>query len=119
MKRILAGLLAMLLILAEPCCMSAADALSANAAPIRSRSIGTEKEGSAGCNVFSMEVQGNNAKVTFESVVDAILIVAVYNEEGTQMLTFGRTEVSAQQKEVRRKRAVQGSMMPGKTAMKC
>lgn len=99
MKRILAGLLAMLLILAEPCCMSAADALSANAAPIRSRSIGTEKEGSAGCNVFSMEVQGNNAKVTFESVVDAILIVAVYNEEGTQMLTFGRTEVSAQQKE--------------------
>lgn len=99
MKRILAGLLAMLLILAEPCCMSAADALSANAAPILHRSISAEKEGSAGCNVFSMEVQGNNAKVTFESMVDAILIAAVYNEEGTQMLTFGRTEVSAQQKE--------------------
>ncbi len=49
--------------------------------------------------MFSMEVQGNNAKVTFESMVDAILIAAVYNEEGTQMLTFGRTEVSAQQKE--------------------
>ncbi len=48
MKRILAGLLAMLLILAEPCCMSAADALSANAAPILHRSISAEKEGSAG-----------------------------------------------------------------------
>ena len=29
-----------------------------------------------------------------ETVVDAVLFVAVHDEEGTEMITFGRTDVS-------------------------
>lgn len=59
----------------------------------------TTNEGRAGCNIFSIYIKGRKAEASFETDVDAILIIAFYNEEGTQMLEFSRERVSAQQKE--------------------
>lgn len=94
MKRLLTGFLALILIIANPCFLKAADTAVLQYSPPC-----TTKEGMPGCNVFSIKVEGRQAKVSFESSVDAALVAAIYNEEGTQMLAFGRTDVSANQKE--------------------
>lgn len=99
MKRVFTGLLMLMLIVAEPCRIMAAAALVSDAVPIRNNFVSDTKEGRTGCNVFSIEIQGSTANVSLESVVDAVLFVAVYDEEGTEMITFGRTDVSARQKE--------------------
>ncbi len=52
-----------------------------------------ETEENNGCNVFSVEVMGNEAAVSFETVVDATLLVAVYNESCDTLITTGTTEV--------------------------
>lgn len=52
-----------------------------------------ETEENNGCNVFSVEVTGNEAAVSFETVVDATLLVAVYNESCDTLITTGTTEV--------------------------
>ncbi len=99
MKRVFTGLLMLMLIVAEPCRIMAAAASVSDAVPIRNNFVSDTKEGRTGCNVFSVEIQGSTANVSLESVVDAVLFVAVYDEEGTEMITFGRTDVSARQKE--------------------
>ena len=52
-----------------------------------------ETDENNGCNVFSVEVMGNEAAVSFETVVDATLLVAVYNESCATLITTGTTEV--------------------------
>lgn len=52
-----------------------------------------ETEENNGCNVFSVEVTGNEAAVSFETVVDATLLVAVYNESCDTLITTGTTKV--------------------------
>lgn len=52
-----------------------------------------ETEKNNGCNVFSVEVTGNEAAVSFETVVDATLLVAVYNESCDTLITTGTTKV--------------------------
>ena len=61
-------------------------------------SLEQQKE-NEGYNVFSVEVTGKEAKVSFETVTDASLVVAVYDETGVEMLATGSCEVSAGEKE--------------------
>ncbi len=50
-----------------------------------------------GCNIFSVEVYGNEAVVNFETTVDATLVVAIYEESGVKMLGSGSIEVYAEE----------------------
>ena len=47
-----------------------------------------------GCNVFSIDMSGNQASVSFETTQDATLVVAVYDENGNQMLASGKKNVT-------------------------
>ena len=48
--------------------------------------------------IASVEMQGNTATVSFENLEQCNLIVAAYNEETLQMLTYSETSVEALQK---------------------
>ena len=52
-----------------------------------------ETEENNGCNVFSVAVSGNNAVISFETIVDATLLVAIYNENCDTLIATGTTEV--------------------------
>ena len=52
-----------------------------------------EQEENQGFNVFSAEVADNQATVSFETLKDCTLVVAIYDEAGKKMLTSGSTEV--------------------------
>lgn len=52
-----------------------------------------EQQQNNGCNIFSAEVTGNEAIVSFETIESATLLVAVYDEAGEQMLASGHEEV--------------------------
>ena len=53
-----------------------------------------ETEDNNGYNVFSVAVSGNNAVVSFETVTDATLLVAIYNESCDTIIATGTTEVT-------------------------
>ena len=53
-----------------------------------------ETEDNNGYNVFSVAVSGNNAVVSFETITDATLLVAIYNESCDTLIATGTTEVS-------------------------
>ena len=53
-----------------------------------------EAEDNNGYNVFSVAVSGNNAVVSFETVTDATLLVAIYNESCDTLIATGTTEVT-------------------------
>ena len=46
-----------------------------------------------GCNIFSIEMTGTTAVVSLETVKEAVLVVAIYDESGTQMIASGSTTV--------------------------
>lgn len=98
MKRMLAGFMAVVLTAACPAFMQtvSANALEADSALPVVESV--RKEETAGCDVFSIEVTDGIAEVTFETMQDAELIVAAYNDAGTQMLASGSTVVSPNDK---------------------
>ena len=52
-----------------------------------------ETEENNGCNVFSVAIAGNNAVISFETIVDATLLVAIYNESCDTLIATGTTEV--------------------------
>lgn len=54
-----------------------------------------EQESNAGYNVFSIEMKGKEASVSFEALQDAALVVGIYDEDGIAMLGSGKSEVSA------------------------
>ena len=56
--------------------------------------VATQQEENNGCNVFSIDVSENTATVYFETTQDATLVVAVYDENGNQMLACGKKEVT-------------------------
>ena len=58
-----------------------------------------EQEENNGCNVFSAEVTGNEATVSFETTESCTLLVAVYDEAEEQMLASGSVEVTAEETE--------------------
>ncbi len=54
-----------------------------------------EQQENNGCNVFSVEMEGDAAIVSFESVQDAFLVIGIYDETGTELLTSGSLEIFA------------------------
>ncbi len=54
-----------------------------------------QQEENGGYNVFSVEVSGKTATVSLESLQDASLVVAIYEEDGEKMLASGSADISA------------------------
>lgn len=54
-----------------------------------------KQEENNGCNIFSIEVEGNVAVADFETTENAELLVAVYDESGVEMVASGSTSVYA------------------------
>ena len=54
-----------------------------------------EQQQHLGCNIFSIEVTDRRADVTFETAIDAALVVAIYEEDGIKMLDSAKVDVSA------------------------
>ncbi len=52
--------------------------------------VASQQEENNGCNVFSIDVSEDTATVYFETTQDATLVVAVYDENGSQMLAYGK-----------------------------
>lgn len=52
-----------------------------------------EQEENDGCNIFSIEVNGNQADVEFETNQYASLIIAVYDESGDKLIASGDLDV--------------------------
>lgn len=48
-----------------------------------------------GCNIFSIEMDGQTANVAFETAEDATLIVGIYDEPGVHMLLSASADVAA------------------------
>lgn len=53
-----------------------------------------EQQQHLGCNIFSIEVTDRRADVTFETAIDAALVVAIYEEDGIKMLDSAKVDVS-------------------------
>lgn len=51
------------------------------------------QEENNGCNIFSIEMNGADATVSFETTEDCTLVVAVYDESGEQMFASGNVAV--------------------------
>ena len=63
---------------------------------ILAKEISAEQEeqlANNGCNVFSIEMDGTQANVEFQTVDDCTLVVGVYDETGETLLATGSTEV--------------------------
>ena len=56
--------------------------------------VASQQEENNGCNVFSIDVSEDTATVYFETTQDATLVVAVYDENGSQMLAYGKKEIT-------------------------
>lgn len=54
-----------------------------------------ELEENNGCNIFSVEISGNHAEISFETVKDCTIVVAVYDENGEKMFASGSAELTA------------------------
>ena len=63
--------------------------------------VSDEREANNGCNIFSVEVSGTTARVSFETLYDSALVVAIYDNEGAQMITSGYKEVTAEETETK------------------
>ena len=57
--------------------------------------VEAEEEEYTGCNVIDIEMNGDLATVSFQTLVDATLVVGVYDDDGVKMLGSGSVEVSA------------------------
>ena len=55
----------------------------------------TEQQENNGYNIFSVEMQGESAIVSFESVEDSVVVIGIYDETGAEMLTSASIEVYA------------------------
>lgn len=69
---------------------------------ILAKEISAEQEeqlANNGCNVFSIEMDGTQANVEFQTVNDCTLVVGVYDETGETLLATGSAEVLHDQTE--------------------
>ncbi|WP_419025385.1 fibronectin type III domain-containing protein [Emergencia sp.] len=53
----------------------------------------TEQDQNNGCNIYAVEVEGKKASISFETIKDCTLLVAIYDEAGTRMLASGKKDV--------------------------
>lgn len=56
-------------------------------------------EENAGNKVFSVDVSGKVAKVSFQTAQNCSLIVGIYSEDGAELLAVGKKEVSSEETE--------------------
>ncbi|MCH5324200.1 MAG: hypothetical protein J1E39_03200 [Eubacterium sp.] len=56
-----------------------------------------EQQENNGCNVFSVEVEGTTAYVSYETTQDCTLTVGIYDNEGEELLAVGTAQVSAEE----------------------
>ncbi len=61
--------------------------------------VSSEQEANNGCNVFSVEMSGKTASVSFDTLQDSAIVVAIYDNEGMKMITSGYKEVTAEETE--------------------
>lgn len=54
-----------------------------------------EENGSGGYGITALTIEGNVATVTYEAMEEATLLVAIYTEDGMQLVNSGKTTVSA------------------------
>ncbi|MGC2873387.1 fibronectin type III domain-containing protein [Ihubacter sp. mB4P-1] len=59
----------------------------------------SEQEANNGYNVYAVEMNGKQAKVSFDTVKNCTLLVAIYDEAGQRMLASGKKEVKPDEKE--------------------
>lgn len=52
-----------------------------------------------GNHIFSVEMDGNEATVSFQTNEEATVVVAIYDESGVQMLASGSEEVTSEERE--------------------
>ncbi len=52
-----------------------------------------------GCNIFSVEMDGNEATVSYQTVVDCTLVIGIYDEDGTTLYATGTAEVTPDERE--------------------
>lgn len=55
------------------------------------------QENNNGFNVFSAEVTGNTVTAEYEVLESCTMITAIYDEDGVQMITSGKTEVTPEE----------------------
>jgi alpha-tubulin suppressor-like RCC1 family protein len=53
-----------------------------------------EQNESNGCNIYSVEINGNVATADYQTTEDCTLVVGIYSEDGKDMLATGATEVT-------------------------
>ena len=58
----------------------------------------SQQQDNKGYNIFSIDVEGSVAKVSFETQKEAKLIVGIYSEDGREMFASGIAEISAEEK---------------------
>ncbi len=51
-----------------------------------------EQEENNGCNIFSVEMDGNTASVTYETTQYAEIVIGIYDDEGTALFATGTAE---------------------------
>lgn len=59
----------------------------------------SEQNSNNGYQIFSVEVEDNQATVDFETTKNCSLVVAIYEEDGVKLLASGNLEVSKQDKQ--------------------
>ncbi len=53
-----------------------------------------KQEENSGCNIFSIEMNGTDAAISFETTENCTLVVGIYDESGQRMLASGNTAVT-------------------------
>lgn len=119
MKKIISCVLALVMTLsifgtfpvgAEPKSDSTAPQIGTNVSVAGTNSFGNllteelnaemdRQEENNGCNIFSIEMNGATADVSFETTESCTLVVAIYEDNGEQMLASGDILVSKEDKE--------------------
>lgn len=134
MKRILAGFMAVIIMLTSPAYAEEkkADGDTVRMVPeeglkvegtnsfgsLLANTLAGEAEGRScdeGYNIFSIDIQGKVAQVSFETMEDASLVVGIYDESGIEMLASGTIAVTHDQKEA----SVAGFHEPCREADRC
>lgn len=54
-----------------------------------------EQDSNDGCNLFSVDITGDKATVSFETTKNATLVIGIYNENGIEMKASGKADVMA------------------------
>lgn len=81
-------------------CISAGFACSEDYIDVDSTSNLIEMIQNNGCDIFSVEVNGNMATVDFQTTDDCTLLIGIYDNSGEDMLASGKLEVTPEENEV-------------------